>query len=106
MNQPKGGTVFREPILCNNIPRLVTTWNKSIVVGRHAFGDQYKATDFVVPGAGKLTMTFQPEDGSPPIQETVYDFKAGGVCMVSQYCNVNGDQNHVLGNVQYRCQYH
>jgi len=78
-----GGTVFREPILCNNIPRLVTTWNKSIVVGRHAFGDQYKATDFVVPGAGKLTMTFQPEDGSPPIQETVYDFKAGGVCMVS-----------------------
>jgi isocitrate dehydrogenase len=76
-----GGTVFREPILCNNIPRLVTTWNKSIVVGRHAFGDQYKATDFVVPGAGKLTMTFQPEDGSPPIQETVYDFKAGGVCM-------------------------
>lgn len=76
-----GGTVFREPILCNNIPRLVTTWNRSIVVGRHAFGDQYKATDFVVPGAGKLTMTFQPEDGSPPIQETVYDFKAGGVCM-------------------------
>lgn len=76
-----GGTVFREPILCSNIPRLVTTWNKSIVVGRHAFGDQYKATDFVVPGAGKLTMTFQPEDGSPPIQETVYDFKAGGVCM-------------------------
>jgi len=76
-----GGTVFREPIMCNNIPRLVTTWNKSIVVGRHAFGDQYKATDFVVPGAGKLTMTFQPEDGSPPIQETVYDFKAGGVCM-------------------------
>merc|ERR1712156_1410655 len=56
-----GGTVFREPILCSNIPRLVTTWNRSIVIGRHAFGDQYKATDFVVPGAGKLTMTFQPE---------------------------------------------
>lgn len=76
-----GGTVFREPILCNNIPRLVTTWNRSIVVGRHAFGDQYKATDFVVPGPGKLTMTFVPEDGSPPVQETVYDFKAGGVAM-------------------------
>lgn len=76
-----GGTVFREPILCNNIPRLVTTWNRSIVVGRHAFGDQYKATDFVVPKAGKLTMTFVPEDGSAPIQETVYDFKAGGVAM-------------------------
>merc|ERR1711990_1299849 len=76
-----GGTVFREPILCSNIPRLVTTWNKSIVVGRHAFGDQYKATDFVVPSAGKLTMTFQPDDGSAPIQETIYDFKAGGVAM-------------------------
>jgi len=76
-----GGTVFREPILCSNIPRLVTTWNRSIVVGRHAFGDQYKATDFVVPGAGKLTMTFVPEDGSPPIQETIFDFKAGGVAM-------------------------
>merc|ERR1712048_1151223 len=76
-----GGTVFREPILCNNIPRLVTTWNRSIVVGRHAFGDQYKATDFVVPKAGKLTMTFVPEDGSAPIQETVYDFQAGGVAM-------------------------
>jgi len=76
-----GGTVFREPILCSNIPRLVTTWNRSIVVGRHAHGDQYKATDFVVPKPGKLTMTFMPEDGSAPIQETVYDFKAGGVAM-------------------------
>jgi len=76
-----GGTVFREPILCSNIPRLVTTWNRSIVIGRHAFGDQYKATDFVVPKPGKLTMTFVPEDGSAPIQETVYDFKAGGVAM-------------------------
>jgi len=76
-----GGTVFREPILCSNIPRLVTTWNRSIVVGRHAFGDQYKATDFVVPKPGKLTMTFVPDDGSDPIQETVYDFQAGGVAM-------------------------
>ena len=77
----EGGTVFREPILCSNIPRLVTTWNRSIVIGRHAFGDQYKATDFVVPSAGKLTMTFAPDDGSAPIQETIFDFKAGGVAM-------------------------
>lgn len=76
-----GGTVFREPIICKNIPRLVTTWNRSIVIGRHAHGDQYKATDFVVPKPGKLTMTFVPEDGSAPIQETVYDFKEGGVAM-------------------------
>ena len=92
---------------------MVTTWNKSIVVGRHAFGDQYKATDFVVPGAGKLTMTFQPEDGSPPIQETVYDFKAGGVCMVSFLWFTNIETiicyriiNLYLGNVQHGCQYH
>ena len=75
---------------------MVTTWNKSIVVGRHAFGDQYKATDFVVPGAGKLTMTFQPEDGSPPIQETVYDFKAGGVCMVSFSDKLYKNKDHNL----------
>merc|ERR1712035_116880 len=55
-----GGTVFREPILCQNVPRLVTTWNHSIVVGRHAHADQYKATDLVIPKAGTLTMTFQP----------------------------------------------
>ena len=93
---------------------MVTTWNKSIVVGRHAFGDQYKATDFVVPGAGKLTMTFQPEDGSPPIQETVYDFKAGGVCMVSFQANFTNIEtiiccriiNFYLGNVQHGCEYH
>ena len=63
-----GGTVFREPILCSNVPRLVTTWNHSIVVGRHAHADQYKATDLVIPKAGTLTMTFQPDDGSAPIQ--------------------------------------
>src|SRR3954465_2726528 len=57
------GTVFREPIICKNIPRLVTTWTKPIVIGRHAFGDQYRATDFVVPGNGKLTLTFTPESG-------------------------------------------
>ncbi len=74
------GTVFREPIICKNIPRLVTTWNKPIVVGRHAFGDQYKATDIKVPGKGKLTMTFKGEDGKTQEWE-IFDFPAGGVAM-------------------------
>src|ERR1051325_7207607 len=68
------GTVFREPILCRNIPRLVTTWTKPIVIGRHAFGDQYKATDVKIPGKGKLTMNFQPNDGGDPIELEVFDF--------------------------------
>eukprot|EP01132_Coremiostelium_polycephalum_P010928 gene10928-13385_t len=76
-----GGTVFREPILCSNVPRLVTGWKKSIVIGRHAHGDQYKATDFVVKGSGKLEMTFTPADGSAPQKFTVFDFKDGGVAM-------------------------
>ncbi len=76
-----GGTVFREPIICANVPRLVPGWTKPIVIGRHAFGDQYRATDFVVPGPGKLTITFQPEDGSPPISHEVFDFPGGGVAM-------------------------
>ena len=76
-----GGTVFRQPIICQNVPRLVPGWTRPIVIGRHAFGDQYRATDFVVPGAGKLTMTFQPEDGSPAITHEVFDFPDGGVAM-------------------------
>lgn len=76
-----GGTVFREPIICKNVPRLVPGWTKPIVIGRHAFGDQYRATDFVVPGAGELTMTFKPADGSAPIERKVFDFPAGGVAM-------------------------
>src|SRR6202000_41962 len=63
-----GGVIFREPIICSNVPRLVPGWTQPIVVGRHGFGDQYKATDFKVPGKGKLTMTFTPDDGSGPIQ--------------------------------------
>jgi len=59
-----GGTVFREPIICKNVPRLVPGWTQPIVIGRHAYGDQYRATDFVVPGAGKLTVKFEPTDGS------------------------------------------
>ncbi len=76
-----GGTVFREPILCSNIPRLVPGWTKPIVIGRHAFGDQYRATDFVVPGKGKLTVRFEPEDGGAPIEYEVFDFPGGGVAM-------------------------
>ena len=76
-----GGTVFREPIICQNIPRLVPGWTKPIVIGRHAFGDQYRATDFVVKGPGKLTLTFTPADGSPAEEREVHDFPGGGVAM-------------------------
>ncbi len=76
-----GGVIFREPIIISNVPRLVPHWTKPIVIGRHAFGDQYRATDFKIPGAGKLTMTFVPEDGSAPIEHTVFDFEAAGVAM-------------------------
>lgn len=74
------GTVFREPIICKNIPRLVTTWTKPICIGRHAFGDQYKATDFVTKGKGKLTITFKPENGEAQTHD-VYDFKGDGVAL-------------------------
>ncbi len=74
------GTVFREPIVIKNIPRLVTTWDKPIIVGRHAFGDQYRATDFVVPGKGKLTVKFEGEDGKV-IEHEVYQYKGGGVAL-------------------------
>jgi isocitrate dehydrogenase len=74
------GTVFREPIVCKNVPRLVPNWTAPIVVGRHAFGDQYKATDFVVPGKGKLTIKFEGEDGKV-IEHEVYKFQGAGVAM-------------------------
>jgi len=76
-----GGTVFREPIICKNVPRLVPGWTRPIVIGRHAFGDQYRATDFKVPGAGTLTMTFTPSDGSAPIVHEVFKFPEAGVAM-------------------------
>jgi isocitrate dehydrogenase len=75
------GTVFREPIICKNVPRLVPGWTDPIVVGRHAFGDQYRATDFVVPGKGKLTITFTPEGGGAPISHEVFNFPGGGVAL-------------------------
>lgn len=74
------GTVFREPIVCQNVPRLVSNWTDPIIVGRHAFGDQYKAVDFVVPGKGKLTIKFEGEDGKV-IEEEIYDFKGSGVAL-------------------------
>jgi len=74
------GTVFREPIVCKNVPRLVTNWTAPIIVGRHAFGDQYRATDFVVPGKGKLTIKFEGEDGKV-IEHEVYKFTGPGVAM-------------------------
>ncbi|WP_288240245.1 NADP-dependent isocitrate dehydrogenase [uncultured Bifidobacterium sp.] len=77
-----GGTIFREPIVISNIPRLVPGWTKPIVVARHAFADQYKATDFKVPGPGRLTVTFTPEDGSEPIEHVVFDYPGSGVAQV------------------------
>ncbi len=76
-----GGTVFREPIICKNVPRLVPGWTDPIVVGRHAFGDQYRATDFLVPGKGKLTIKWEAEDGSDTIEREVFDFTGSGVSL-------------------------
>ena len=76
-----GGVIFREPIIIGNIPRLVPGWTKPIVVGRHAFGDQYRATDLKIPGPGKLTLTYAPSDGSAPMEMNVYDFPSSGVAL-------------------------
>mgnify|MGYP006112010395 FL=1 len=76
-----GGTVFRQPILCSNVPRLVPGWKKPIVIGRHAFGDQYRATDFVVPGPGKVSIRFEPAGDGEVIEHEVYDFEGGGVAL-------------------------
>jgi isocitrate dehydrogenase len=76
-----GGVIFREPIVIANVPRLVPGWRKPIVIGRHAFGDQYRATDLLVPGAGALTLTFTPRDRGEPVELEVYDFPAGGVAL-------------------------
>ncbi|VVC32279.1 Isocitrate dehydrogenase NADP-dependent,Isopropylmalate dehydrogenase-like [Cinara cedri] len=76
-----GGTVFREPILCKNIPRLVTGWEKPIIIGRHANADQYKATDFIVPGAGKLSLTWTSSDGKERIDEVINDFNGAGIAL-------------------------
>ncbi len=75
-----GGTIFREPIICQNVPRLVPGWTDPIVIGRHAFGDQYRATDFLVPGKGKMTLKWEGEDGQV-IEREIYDFPSSGVAM-------------------------
>jgi isocitrate dehydrogenase len=76
-----GGTIFREPIVCQNVPRLVPGWTRPIVIGRHAYGDQYRATDFIVPGKGKLTLRFEPEGGGKPIEREVFQFPSAGVAL-------------------------
>jgi len=76
-----GGTVFRQPILCSNVPRLVPGWKKPIVIGRHAFGDQYRATDFVVPGPGKVSIRYEPAGEGEVIEHEVYNFEGGGVAL-------------------------
>jgi isocitrate dehydrogenase len=80
-----GGVIFREPIVISNIPRLVPGWTKPIVIGRHAFGDQYRATDTRIPGEGKLMLTFTPNDGSDPIELEVFDFPEGGGVAMAMY---------------------
>jgi isocitrate dehydrogenase len=80
-----GGVIFREPIVISNIPRLVPGWTKPIVIGRHAFGDQYRATETVIPGEGKLMLTFTPNDGSEPLELEVFDFPAGGGVAMAMY---------------------
>ncbi len=80
-----GGVVFREPIICSNIPRLVPGWTKPIVIGRHAHGDQYRATDFVAPGAGTVTLTYTPEDGSEPMEFEVVRMPADGGVVMGMY---------------------
>ena len=76
-----GGVVFREPIICDNVPRLVPGWTQPMIIGRHAYGDQYRATDFRVPGKGKLTMKWEAEDGSETIEHEVFDFPESGIAM-------------------------
>lgn len=76
-----GGVIFREPIIMSNVPRLVPGWTKPIIIGRHAFGDQYRATDLKVPGEGTLTLTYTPKDGSEPIELDVYDFPGPGIAL-------------------------
>ena len=76
-----GGTVFRQPIICNNVPKYVPGWTKPIVIGRHAYGDQYRATDFLIPSAGKLIMKFTPNDGGPEIEHEVNNYESPGIAM-------------------------
>lgn len=99
-----GGTVFREAIICKNIPRLVPGWLKPIIIGRHAHADQYKATDFVVPGAGKVEMLFTPSDGSKPIKHVVHDFTDGGGVAMGMFNTDESIKNFAHSSFQYALQ--
>lgn len=99
-----GGTVFREAIICENIPRLVTGWTKPIIIGRHAYGDQYRATDFVVPKPGKVEVKYTPADGSEPISYTVFDFKDGGGVSLSMYNTDKSITDFAHSSFQYALQ--
>ncbi|XP_053385276.1 isocitrate dehydrogenase [NADP] cytoplasmic-like [Mercenaria mercenaria] len=98
------GTVFREAIICKNIPRLVPGWNKSIVIGRHAYGDQYKATDFVVPSPGKLEIKFTPEDGGSPLEYTVFQFEGTGGVALAMYNTDESIKEFAHSSFQYALQ--
>jgi len=99
-----GGTVFREAIICKNIPRLVSGWSKPIIIGRHAYGDQYRATDFVVPGPGKVEIKYTPADGSAPLSYTVFDFKDGGGVSLSMYNTDKSITDFAHSSFQYALQ--
>ncbi|HEX9967874.1 MAG TPA: NADP-dependent isocitrate dehydrogenase [Solirubrobacterales bacterium] len=96
-----GGVIFREPIVISNIPRLVPGWKKPIVIGRHAFGDQYRATDMVVPGAGSLTLTYAPRDGGEPVELEVYDFPEGGGIAMAMYNRDDSIRDFARASMRY-----
>jgi len=102
-----GGTVFREPIICKNVPRLVPGWTKPIVIGRHAFGDQYRATDFVVPGSGKLEISWTPDEKSSvkePMKFTVFNFENSGGVALAMYNTDESIKDFAHSSFQYALQ--
>jgi len=98
-----GGTIFREPIICKNVPRLVPHWTSPIVIGRHAFGDQYRATDFKIPGKGKLTVKWESEDGSQNIEHEVFNFPSSGIAL-SMYNLDNSIRDFARASMNYGLQ--
>lgn len=99
--------MFREPIVCKNVPRLVPGWTKPIVIGRHAFGDQYRATDFVVPGSGRLEVSWTPDEQSQvktPLKFTVFDFKGNGGVAMAMYNTDESIREFAHSSFQYALQ--
>ncbi|MBC2643450.1 MULTISPECIES: NADP-dependent isocitrate dehydrogenase [unclassified Rhodococcus (in: high G+C Gram-positive bacteria)] len=99
-----GGTIFRAPIIISNVPRLVPGWTKPIIIGRHAFGDQYRATDFKVPGPGKVMITYTPEDGSEPIEHELVNFPDGGGVVQGQYNFTKSIEDFARASLNYGLQ--